>query len=125
DDGSNGADLNPGDNSGSDTTPVNAAPDLQITKSDGGWTSRRGGVITYTLTYTNTGNQGATGVVLTETVPANTTYTGSGWTCTPNSNAGSTCTQSVGSLAGGGATSTKTFILTVINPVAAGVTQIS
>jgi large repetitive protein len=115
----------PGNNTASDTTPVNAAPDLTLTKSDGGVSVAPGGSVTYTLGYTNAGNQGATGVVLTETVPANTTFTGSGWTCTPNNNAGSSCTRPVGSLAGGGTPGSAAFAVTVVNPVPAGVAQIS
>ena len=57
-----------------DTTPVIAAPDLTLAKSDGGASVVPGGTISYTLTYANVGNQGATGVVITETVPANTTF---------------------------------------------------
>jgi uncharacterized repeat protein (TIGR01451 family) len=125
DDGTNGSDANPANNSASDTTPVTAQPDLVLTKSDGGATATPGGVISYTLTYFNNGNQGATGVVLTETVPANTTFTGSGWTCAPNNNAGSTCTRAVGALAGGGANGSATFAVTVTNPLPLGVTQIS
>ena len=57
-----------------------------------------GDAITYTISYQNTGDQHPAGVVLTEVVPAHTTYTGSGWTCTPGANAGSTCTLAVGAL---------------------------
>lgn len=129
DDGNNGADPTPGNNSGSDTTPVTATPDLSISKNDGGATGTPGGVVAYTLTYTNTGNQGATGVTLTDVVPANTVFnpgaSTAGWACAPDNNAGSTCTLAVGTVAGGGATGTATFAVTVINPVPAGVTQIS
>ncbi|MCL4262370.1 MAG: DUF11 domain-containing protein [Anaerolineae bacterium] len=129
DDGTNGADPTPGNNSGSDTTPVTATPDLTISKDDGGVTGTPGGVVAYTLTYTNTGNQGATGVTLTDVVPANTVFnpgaSTAGWACAPDNNAGSTCTLTVGTLAGGGATGSATFAVTVINPVPAGVTQIS
>jgi len=124
DDGTNGPDPTPADNSGSDTTPLEAAPDLQISKTDGGVTVTPGSVLTYTLTYTNVGNQGATGVILTETVPAHTTYTGSGWTCIPDNNAGSVCTFSVGAL-NAGASGSATFVVTVNTTVPAGVTQIA
>jgi fimbrial isopeptide formation D2 family protein/uncharacterized repeat protein (TIGR01451 family) len=124
DDGTNGPDPTPGDNSGSDTTPLEAAPDLQISKTDGGVSTMPGAVLTYTLTYTNVGNQGATGVILTETVPAHTTFTGSGWTCIPDNNAGSVCTFSVGAL-NAGASGSATFVVTVNATVPAGVTQIA
>ena len=42
---------------------VTAAPDLSVTKTDGGTTATPGVTVTYTLTYTNAGNQAATGVV--------------------------------------------------------------
>src|SRR6185312_9401078 len=74
DNGANGAELTPVNNTASDTTPVIAAPDFSLTKSDGGASVAPGGTVAYTLTYANSGNQGATGVVLTETVPANTTF---------------------------------------------------
>ena len=125
DDGTHGADPTPGNNSASDTTPIIAAPDLSLTKTDGGISTTPGGVVTYTLIYTNAGDQNATGVVLTETVPANTTYTGSGWTCAPNNNAGSTCTLALGALAGGNAGGSAAFVVTVVNPAPAGVAQVS
>ncbi len=85
DDGANGPDPTPANNSSSDTTPVAAVPDLTLTKTDGGVTVDAGGTVAYTLGYTNAGNQGATGVVLTETVPANTTFNAgastAGWSC--------------------------------------------
>jgi len=129
DDGANGIDPTPGNNSGSDTTPLTGAPDLSVTKSDGGATVAPGGTVSYTLTYANAGNRGAAGVVLTETVPANTTFNSgastAGWVCAPNNNAGSTCTLAIGALPAGGGNQTATFAVTVINPVGAGVTQIS
>jgi uncharacterized repeat protein (TIGR01451 family) len=129
DDGANGTDPTPGNNSGSDTTPVTGAPDLSIAKSDGGASTSAGGTVSYTLTYANAGNRGAAGVTLTETVPANTTFNAgastAGWGCTPNNSAGSTCTLTVGTLAAGGGNQTATFAVTVDSPLPGGVTQIS
>src|SRR5205085_2894938 len=121
-------DSMPANNSGSDTTPVVAAPDFSISKSDGGASVAPGGTVSYTLTYANSGNRGATGVVFTETVPANTTFDAgastAGWFCAPNNNAGSTCTLTIGGLVAGGGSQTATFAVTLVNPVAAGVAQI-
>ena len=68
--------------------------DLSITKTDGSLSTTPGAAIAYTLSYTNGGSQNATGVVLTETVPANATFNAggstAGWVCVPNGNAGST-----------------------------------
>jgi uncharacterized repeat protein (TIGR01451 family) len=129
DDGTQGADPTPGNNSGSDTSPVTGAPDLSITKSDGGASVAAGGTVAYTLTYANAGNRGASGVVLSETVPANTTFNAgastAGWVCSPNNNAGSTCTLAVGGLAAGGGNQSATFAATVVTPLPGGVTQIS
>ncbi len=84
--------------------------------------------ITYTLTYANIGNKGATGVVLNEIVPANTTFNAgastAGWSCAAIT-AGSACTFPVGALAGGGAGGSVTFTVTVDNPVPGGTTQMS
>jgi uncharacterized repeat protein (TIGR01451 family) len=122
DDGLNGPDPTPTNNTGTDTTPITAAPDLNVTKTDGNVTTVPGGVVTYTITYNNVGNQDATGVTLTETVPNNSTFNAGastpGWSCV-----GVTCTLAIGNLAAGG-TGAATFAVTVDNPLAAGVTQL-
>jgi len=124
DDGANGADPTPGNNNTSDVDTVNAAPDLVIVKDDGGASTAPGGVVTYTLIYTNVGNQNATGVVITDVVPANTSFTGAGWTCVPNTSAGSECTFNVGNL-NAGASGAASFVVMVNASVPAGVTQIN
>ncbi|MCX7789973.1 MAG: isopeptide-forming domain-containing fimbrial protein [Chloroflexaceae bacterium] len=127
DDGSNGADPTPGNNQASDTTPLTAAPDLELTKSDGGASAEPGGTITFILSYRNVGNQDATGVTLTETVPANTSFNATastaGWSCAPDGSAGSTCTFTVGNLAAG-ASGSVNFVVRVNNPLPAGVTEV-
>jgi uncharacterized repeat protein (TIGR01451 family) len=129
DDGANGADPTPANNQSTDTTPLNATPDMTITKNDGGVSTTPGGVVAYTLTYSNVGNQGATGVTITDTVPTNTTFNPGastvGWACAPNNNAGSLCTITIGAVGGGGAGGAVVFAVTVVNPVPAGVTQLS
>lgn len=104
---------------------LDAAPDLSVTKSDGATTTQPGGTVAYTLNYANaTGNnlQNATGVVLNETVPANTTFNAgastAGWVCTPNNNAGSTCTLAVGAL-NAGANGSATFAVNVLGTLPA------
>ncbi len=115
DDGTKGADGTPADNSDTDTTPITANTDLSILKSDGNVGVQAGNTVTYTLSYSNIGNQGATGVVITETVPADSTFNAgastAGWVCLPNNNPGSTCTITIGSVAAG-ASGSVTFAVT-------------
>ncbi|MFM9426038.1 putative repeat protein (TIGR01451 family) [Variovorax sp. GrIS 2.14] len=81
-----------------------------------------GDVFLYNITVRNNG--GTTGTtVLTETVPAHTTYTGSGegWSCANGSVAGTSCTLSV-TLAPG--TVVAPFTVTVDNPLPPGTTTV-
>ncbi len=101
-------------------------PDLRISVSDGVSSASPGDTLTYTLSYGNVGNQGATGVTLTETLPTGTTFNAAastvGWTQTaPGSGV---FTLAVANLAGGGASASARFVVTVNNPAAAGQTQI-
>ncbi len=128
DDGSNGADVDTDDQSDNDTTPVDAAPVLEITKDDGGAAVNPGDTIAYTLEVTNTGDQAATGVVVTETVPSNTTFDSSGssgsWSCPDGSPAATTCELVIGDLAVG-AVSTAVFSVLVDEPLPDGVLQVA
>lgn len=104
-------------------TPIDAAPDLVITKTDGDTTSVPGGVVVYTLTYSNVGDQDATGVVITETVPTYSTFnagaSSAGWSCI-----GTTCTYTVGDLPAGAAAQTTNFAVTVDSTLPSGVDEI-
>jgi len=104
------------------------ALNLMLNKTDDGIITAPGNVITYTLTYTNTGPTDATGVIITETVPANTTFNALAsdptvWSCPDRSPAGTTCPFTVGRLAAGD-TDTVTFAVTVDDPLPQGVTEI-
>jgi uncharacterized repeat protein (TIGR01451 family)/LPXTG-motif cell wall-anchored protein len=116
-------------NEATDTTPVNGLVDLTVTKTDGKTSTAPGEVLSYVLGASTVGNKIATGVTLTEVVPANTTFNAAastaGWVCAPNGNAGSTCTFALGSLTPGAPVVNTTFAVTVANPLAAGVTQIA
>jgi uncharacterized repeat protein (TIGR01451 family) len=128
DDGANGADLDPVDNTDGDTTPVEAAPDLALAKSDGDVSTVPGGAVVYALDYANNGSQDATGVLITETVPAHTTFdaTGSspGWICADGSPAGTLCTFTVGDLAAGDAGSVD-FGVRVVDTLPVGLEQLN
>lgn len=80
DDGSLGGDSTPANNIATDINALDAAPDLKVTKTASTLTAVRGGLLTYTLTYSNVGNQDATGISIAEMVPANTTFVSGGST---------------------------------------------
>src|SRR5262249_31368500 len=121
DDGNNGADLTPGNNTASDTDTLVAAPDLTITKDDGLTTVTPGHTVTYTLTMSNVGNQNATGVVVTDTLPANTTFVSAsdGGTL-----ANGVVTWNVGALAAGGSV-TRTLTVQVNSDISPDVATIA
>ena len=117
-------------------TPV--PPILHISKTSSSVVAP-GATLVYTLKYSNVGGTTATSVVITETVPAHTTFNAaastSGWSC-PGSPPATVCTLSVSDLAQGG-TQSVLFAVTVDNPpgttivrntvriAAAGVTPVS
>ncbi|MHC4063753.1 MAG: SdrD B-like domain-containing protein [Planctomycetota bacterium] len=126
-DGTHGPDEDPLNNSDGDTTPVDAAPDLVVEKTDGLDEAQPGDTLTYTIEVSNVGDQAASGVVLTETVPQFTTFdpaiSTAGWACVPDFNAGSVCTLpiSVPSCVIPG--TTVTFTVVVDNPLPSGATE--
>jgi uncharacterized repeat protein (TIGR01451 family) len=73
-------DTNTSNNQASDVDVSPPPPDLVIGKSDGRTTVNVGDIVTYTIVYTNIGGSTASGIVLTETLPAEMTYVGTnGW----------------------------------------------
>jgi uncharacterized repeat protein (TIGR01451 family) len=79
-------------------TPVSVEADLRITKSDAPDPVVAGQVLTYTLTVTNNGPDGASGVTLTDTLPAAVTFQSASTGCTQ---ASGTVTCNIGTLANG------------------------
>jgi uncharacterized repeat protein (TIGR01451 family) len=116
-------DTNLNNNSATVTIGVASAiqADLSVTNSASPNPVNAGQNITYSQTVANGGPASATGVVLTETLPANTTFvslSGPGtWSCT----AVAPYTCSIGTLAASGNAS-FTFVVTVNTGVAAGTT---
>src|SRR6516165_1612393 len=78
-------------------------------------------VLVYDITVTDRGGS-AGSTTLTETVPANTTFTGTGWTCTPHDAAGSTCAEMV--MAAANSSTTVPFEVTVAATLPAGTATI-
>ncbi|MCP4423958.1 MAG: S8 family serine peptidase, partial [Chloroflexi bacterium] len=101
-----------------------AEPNLEISKDDGGITVTAGASLTYTLSYTNSGAAPATNVVLTETVPANTSFNAAasdaGWT---QVGATDTYILAAGTLSAS-MNSTATFVVDVDDPLSTTVMTI-
>lgn len=111
-----------------------AVVDLEIDKTDGALESDPGDTLVYNLTITNSGLVEATGIIVSEEVPANTTFEDSlsttGWVCTPDNSAGSTCIFDLSShlgtpLAENGGNETIQFAVIIDNPVAPLTTSIT
>lgn len=99
-------------------------PDLVISKDDGIDRAVPGQNIVYTLTFSNTGGSNASGVVITETLPSNTTFNPSlnpGWQQVGATNQ---YTYSVGNLTIN-QKDTATFVVTVVEPYPSGSTTIT
>jgi uncharacterized repeat protein (TIGR01451 family) len=69
DTGSPGPDPTPEDNTASDTDALQAAPDLYVVKTQDLANAVVGQTITYTITGGNSGDQTASGVIITDTLP--------------------------------------------------------
>jgi len=87
-----------------DTTTVPAQPNIVLSKTDGVTTATPGQLLTYTLTFTNTGVGPAHNIVISDTLPPGVSY--------------QSC--SLGSLAGSCSESGGTVNFTLTNPLAAG-----
>src|SRR5207245_777900 len=99
-----------------DTTTVTSAPVLSISKTDAPDPVAAGSHITYTISYSNTGNANATNTVISDTVPANTTFvsaTGGGTL------AGGVVTWNIGALNAGVSGSVQ-MVVKVNSPLANG-----
>ena len=121
---SNTLDPDGGDNTDSEATTITSSANIQLAKTDNGASTTPGGTVSYNLTVTNNGPSTAKNVVITETVPANTAYSGSGWTCAPSNGAGSTCTLALGDIAPG-ASQPANFQVTVDAFVPASMTEVA
>jgi uncharacterized repeat protein (TIGR01451 family) len=117
-----------GDGQGVGTIVNDDSMNLEITKDDRGVTPAPNDKILYDLAYRNLGTATARQVRVIEVVPANTTFdfasSAAGFSCSPNANAGSTCTLNVGTLSSG-ATGSAVFAVVVDDDLPAGTTQTS
>ena len=106
DGGASGPDPNPLNNTASTTTqvvPLAAGPDVAVTKTAPA-TVESGEQLLFTITPELVTGTIASGVVLTETVPAGSVFAAEisdgGWSCADGAPAGSTCTLFFGTLGG-------------------------
>jgi len=106
-------DLNPGNNASSITTTVTPIAELVLRASTSSASVLAGSNLTYTLSVSNQGPSSATGVVLTNRLPAGVTYLGAqGGSCVIT---GSVVTCSLGTLSPGAATAVNLAVMTMID----------
>ncbi|HKQ97169.1 MAG TPA: hypothetical protein VJV75_04775, partial [Candidatus Polarisedimenticolia bacterium] len=98
---------------GAITTTVTSAPVLALTQTDAPDPVAAGATLTYTVSYINNGNTSATAVVLTDTVPANTTFVSA---TNGGTKSGNTVTWSLGTLAAAGS-GTVSMTVQVASPL--------
>jgi uncharacterized repeat protein (TIGR01451 family) len=100
-------------------TPIDAGPDLAIAKSDGVTAVAPGATVVYTLGVANLGDQAASTVVVSETVPADTTFHAAlstpGWSCADGSAAGTPCTFALGTVPASGVPTSLAFAVNVVS----------
>jgi len=115
----------PGDTIDCTITNTRIPAQLALTKSDGGNVARPGSDLNYILTATSNSNGGASNVLLTETVPLHTTFSGpASWNCTIGAPAGTKCTRLIPYVEAHKDTFV-TFTVKVNPRLDAGVTQLS
>ena len=107
------ADPRPEDNTATETTRVSPAADLSVSKADSPDPVQLGDDLTYTITVANRGPSTATGVTLTDTLPAGVTFVSVSAGCTE---AQGTVTCTLGTVASGDSST----VSIVVTPTVAG-----
>jgi uncharacterized repeat protein (TIGR01451 family) len=108
-------DPDPTNNTASESTAINSAADLAITKTDSADPVLVGQPLTYTLTVSNLGPSSATGVVVTDTLPAGVSFVSvstSQGTCSGTSS----ISCNIGTLANG----SSAVVTVVVDPISVG-----
>ena len=109
-------------NSTTITTTARLVTDLSLTKTDNPDPILAGQNLTYTVTVSNGGPHNATGVTLTDTLPANVTFVSANSTAGTCAQAAGVVTCNIGALANG-ASATVTIIVTTTGATAASITN--
>jgi uncharacterized repeat protein (TIGR01451 family) len=112
----------PGNNSASATTTVTPNADVQITGSGSPSLSFPGNTLTYTLLVTNAGPSMATGVILSNTLPASVNYGSASSTLGTCTRSGQLVTCNIGTLTN---TNVATITIVVTNSGAGVLTNIA
>ena len=123
-----GTTLTDDPNVGGTTDPtsiaLDAAPNLTIAKDDGSISVRPGDTIAYTLGFSNTGDQDASGVMISENLPMFTVFNAGASDNRWVDRGGGLIELPLGSLPGGGAGSAVAFAVDVMATVPMATTQI-
>ena len=121
DDGTQGVDRKPDDNTDVDVDALNAAADLAVTVSNGVSQVLPGQRLEYRITVANDGNRDAAGVVLRNTLPDGITFFAAS---DSGAESGATVTWPAFDLAGG-ASVVRSFTVRVDDPLSPGVRSLS
>ena len=103
--------------------PIDAAPDIAVSKTDGVTSTFPGDTLTYTITVQNIGNQDAINIVLTDTIPPGTSFVAA-------SQGGAEVPAGSGNVAwplfnlAAGSSITRSLTVAVLNPPPVGLTSI-
>lgn len=114
-------DTNKADNVATDDDPLTGAPVLTIAKTADKSSAAPGDTVVYTLTATNSGTRGASGVVISDTLPAQVQFVSASNGGTNNAGVVSWPSATV---AGGGATKVVTVTVTVLAPAPASISTL-
>lgn len=111
-------DSNNANNSATDTTTAQRQTDLRIAKSDSPDPVIAGNQLTYTIIVNNDGPSTASGVTVTDVLPAGVTFVSASTTAGTVANAAGTVTGTIGTLASGG--SATITIIASVDPATRG-----
>ncbi|MEK7748330.1 MAG: SpaA isopeptide-forming pilin-related protein, partial [Nitrospirota bacterium] len=106
------------------TTDVTAAPIMKITKAVDKTTAMPGDTLVYTLHFSNTGNANASGVVISDKLPAKTTFVSASAPGVYTNSAINTVSWNIGAVAAG-ATSFVTFTVKLDAVFPSGITPVT
>ncbi|MEC8023639.1 MAG: hypothetical protein VX223_06855, partial [Myxococcota bacterium] len=127
DDGLNGDDAVPADNTVMSELTLDAAPAFTVTLTEDNTSQQPGGTILYTISVVNTGNQDAENVDVSVVIPTGTTHvpesSSTDWNCV-TVGSDTTCTFTHATIAAGVAASDIVLALLIDSPLASGITQV-